>query len=354
MTKNISRFTFLLRKELRLIIAISLGIFLFILFFQPFPYEFTDFDSSLVFIAGLGAIVFLVMMLVRTIFLAADPAIPDEDQQALVPSFFQGFLIFVFSSVSFAFYLRYVGKIDITYYIALKAVVICITAPLALRLYTYYKCLMIQNKILQDEKENLHGQFEAYQNETMNKMLKNIEQMIQNSSQNKDRYRFEPIEIIDNAEILCRLGCIAINGALEIDLYGNINNTHISGTHLINGVGGSALFASNSYISVFTLFSVSSDGNISSIVPMVPHVDVPEHHVGVVVTEQGLADLRGLSPIERAESLIHSCAHPDYRPFLKNYLEKAKREVGGHQPHILEEAFSFYQRVKNTGSMKEE
>ena len=171
MNKNISRFTIFLKKELRLIIAISLGIFLFILFLQPFPYGFTDFNNSLVFIAGLGAIVFLVMILVRTVFLAAGPAILDEDLQVLVPSFLQGFLIFVFSSVAFAFYLRYVGEIDITYYIALKVVVICIAAPLALRLYTFYKRLMIQNKILQDEKENLHGQFEAYQKETMNKTI---------------------------------------------------------------------------------------------------------------------------------------------------------------------------------------
>jgi acyl-CoA hydrolase len=85
---------------------------------------------------------------------------------------------------------------------------------------------------------------------------------------------------------------------------------------------------------------------------MVPHVDVPEHSVDIVVTEQGVADLRGLSPLERADKMINLCAHPDYRPLLKDYLERAKKEVGGHQPHLLGEAFSFHQRLKETGTMK--
>jgi acyl-CoA hydrolase len=112
------------------------------------------------------------------------------------------------------------------------------------------------------------------------------------------------------------------------------------------------VFASNAYVSIFTFFSTSNAGNVSAIVPMVSHVDSTEHFVDVIVTEIGLADLRGLSPVERAEAIIENCAHPDYRPLLREYFEKARKEVGGHEPHILEEAFSFHQRLKKQKTMK--
>ena len=167
----------------------------------------------------------------------------------------------------------------------------------------------------------------------------------------KNKIILRPIEVINNPEMIRRLGIIAINGAIEADIYGNINNSHIGGTSLVNGVGGSGVFASNGYLSVFTLLSTGKGGNISTIVPMVTHVDLPDHNVDVVVTEQGLADLRGLSPIEKARAIIKECAHPDYKPLLTDYLERAVKQKGGHQPHILEEAFSFHLRLAQKGSM---
>ena len=85
---------------------------------------------------------------------------------------------------------------------------------------------------------------------------------------------------------------------------------------------------------------------------MASHVDQPEHAVDVIVTERGLADLRGLAPVERARAIIAGCAHPDYRPLLRDYLEDAIRARGGHEPHVLEKAFSFHTRYAETGSMK--
>lgn len=167
----------------------------------------------------------------------------------------------------------------------------------------------------------------------------------------REKLILRPVEITNHPEMVRRLGLIAINGAIEVDIYGNVNSSHIGGTQLVNGVGGLGVFAANARLSIFTLLSTGKEGDISTIVPMAPHVDQPEHNVDVVVTEQGLADLRGLSPVERAERLINNCAHPDYRPLLCDYLERAKKTVGGHQPHILEEAFSFHQRLKDTGSM---
>lgn len=168
----------------------------------------------------------------------------------------------------------------------------------------------------------------------------------------RDKIILRPLEIINNPEMVHRFGILAINGAIEADIYGHINCSHIGGTSLLNGVGGSGVFAANGYLSVFTFFSTGKGGNISTIVPMAPHVDHSEHNVDVIVTEQGLADLRGLSPVERACEIINNCAHPDYRPMLVDYLERAKRRVGGHEPHLLEEAFVFHRRYGQTGSMK--
>lgn len=173
---------------------------------------------------------------------------------------------------------------------------------------------------------------------------------------NIDQYKKKVIirssDVIYDPGIIRRLGCIALINALEVDIYGHVNSSHIGGTHFVNGVGGGSVFASNAYLSVFLTLSTGKNGDISSIVPMATHVDHSEHNVDVLVTEQGLADLRGLSPVERAERIIANCAHPDYRTQLSDYLHRAIRNVGGHEPHMLEEAFSLHLRLKETGSMK--
>ncbi|URQ75962.1 MAG: acetyl-CoA hydrolase/transferase family protein [Candidatus Ochrobactrum gambitense] len=173
---------------------------------------------------------------------------------------------------------------------------------------------------------------------------------------NIDRYRdkliLRPQEISNHPEVIRRLGIIGINTALEFDIYGNVNSTHVDGTHMMNGIGGSGDFARNAYISIFVSKSEAKNGAISSIVPMVTHVDHTEHDVDILVTEQGLADLRGLAPRERARVIIDNCAHPDYRDQLNDYFERA-RARGGHTPHLLEEAFSWHTRRRESGSMQQ-
>jgi succinyl-CoA:acetate CoA-transferase len=76
--------------------------------------------------------------------------------------------------------------------------------------------------------------------------------------------------------------------------------------------------------------------------------------VDIVVTEQGLADLRGTSPKQRAVQIIEKCVHPDYRPMLQEYYRAAlNASPGKHTPHILEEAFGWHQRFQRTGTMKQ-
>ncbi len=168
----------------------------------------------------------------------------------------------------------------------------------------------------------------------------------------KDRILFRPQEISNSPEVSRRIGIIAMNTALEVDIYGNVNSTHSQGKKIMNGIGGSGDFSRSAVISIFTTSSLAKDGNISSIVPMCPHVDHTEHEVSAIVTEQGYADLRGLSPKERAVKIIENCAHPDYRDALMDYFDRACAEMPCQTPHILEEALSWHVRYEKTGSMK--
>jgi succinyl-CoA:acetate CoA-transferase len=173
--------------------------------------------------------------------------------------------------------------------------------------------------------------------------------------ENLDHYRdfivLRPQEISNSPGIVRRMGIIGINTALEVDIYGNINSTHVNGTHMMNGIGGSGDFARNAQLSIFVTSSLARKGDISCVVPMVPHVDSNEHDVDVIVTEQGYADLRGLAPRERAPLIISRCAHPTYREALYAYVEAANR-LGGHTPHVLEKALQWHITARDTGSMR--
>ncbi|NDP60734.1 MAG: succinate CoA transferase, partial [Oxalobacteraceae bacterium] len=166
----------------------------------------------------------------------------------------------------------------------------------------------------------------------------------------KERLVLRPQEVSNHPEIIRRLGIIAINTALEADIYGNVNSPHTLGTHVMNGIGGSGDFARNAYLAVFATKSLAKGGRISSIVPMVSHVDHNEHDVDILVTEIGLADLRGLAPRERAQVIINHCVAEPYRQLLRDYVAEAG-ERGGHTPHVLEKALSWHTRFRDTGTM---
>ncbi|MDD0839952.1 acetyl-CoA hydrolase/transferase family protein [Curvibacter sp. HBC61] len=168
----------------------------------------------------------------------------------------------------------------------------------------------------------------------------------------RQRIVLRPQEISNHPELVRRLGVIAMNAMIEADLYGNVNSTHIMGSSIMNGIGGSGDFARNGYLSFFVTPSVAKGGAISCIVPMVSHVDHTEHDVQVIVTEQGLADLRGLAPTQRAKLIVERCAHPSFRPQLQDYLDRAARGAPGlHTPHLLTEALSWHTRFLETGHM---
>ncbi|MGI4818461.1 acetyl-CoA hydrolase/transferase family protein [Brevundimonas sp.] len=168
----------------------------------------------------------------------------------------------------------------------------------------------------------------------------------------RGRIILRPQEISNHPEVIRRLGCIAMNGLIEADIYGNVNSTQVMGSRIQNGIGGSGDFARNAYISCFVTPSTAKGGKISAIVPMASNVDHITQDVQVIVTEQGLADLRGLSPKQRAKVIINNCAHPMYRDMLQDYYDRALTSSYGLQsPHMLTEALSWHQRFIDTGSM---
>ena len=169
----------------------------------------------------------------------------------------------------------------------------------------------------------------------------------------KGRILLRSEEISNHPELVRRLGVLAMNGMIEADIYGNVNSTHVMGSSMCNGIGGSGDFARNAYVAMFLTPSTAKDGAISCIVPMASHVDHTEHDVHVIVTEQGVADLRGLPPRRRAQQIIGHCAHPDYRPALQDYLDRATATgPGRHTPHLLDEALSWHVRYLHKGTMR--
>jgi DNA-binding LytR/AlgR family response regulator len=158
-----------LKKNFSLFISISLGIFMFILFFQPFPFETIDKNNQLIIIAGLGCIVFLLLSLIRIPYLIYFK-VNQRNDNGLLP-FLCGFGIMVLSSVSFAFYLRYVGKIHISFFLMVKVSLICITAPVIVSIYDLIDTLKHQYESVLKEKKNIQKQVEKYEEDMLNKAI---------------------------------------------------------------------------------------------------------------------------------------------------------------------------------------
>lgn len=165
----------------------------------------------------------------------------------------------------------------------------------------------------------------------------------------RSRLVLRPQEITNSPELVRRLGLITINTAIEIDLFGNVNSTHVMGKDLMNGIGGSGDFTRNAHVSIYTCPSVAKKGAISTIVPFVTHLDHSEHSVQVVVTEHGIADLRGKAPHDRAEAMIENCVHPEYRQLLRGYLNISDK---GHVPQTLHNAFAMHLAYLESGDMR--
>ena len=216
-----------------------------------------------------------------------------------------------------------------------------------------FKGLKMFTEVIQDSAFNLirEGIIEGASCTSLSLSEEVQKEMYENIDFYRERIVIRPQEVSNNPGLARELKLIAMNTPIECDIYGNVNSTHIMGTKIMNGIGGSGDFARNAGLSIFATSSVAKGGDISCIVPFCSHIDHTEHDVQVIVTEQGVADLRWKSPRERAKAIIENCAHPDYKPMLKEYFDEALK-LGGHTPHVLSKALSWHQRFLETGTMK--
>lgn len=215
--------------------------------------------------------------------------------------------------------------------------------------------LSIYTEVIQDGMFDLidAGKVEVCSGTALSPSPDGLKRFYDNIEEYSKKIILRPQEISNNPGLARKLGVISMNTAIEFDIFGNVNSTHIMGSKMMNGIGGSGDFTRNAYLSVFCTSSVAKNGDISSIVPFVSHIDHTEHDVCVFCTEQGIADVRGLAPIERARKIIENCAHPDYKGELLSYLERAiEKTKGAHTPILLDEALSWHKRFTETGSMK--
>lgn len=160
-----------LKEELGLLLSISFGVFLFVLFFQPFPFVGFDFNNSLLFVGGLGTIVFFIMVLIRITFPRLLKRNNEESQLLLLPAYLNGFIILVLSSVAFVFYLRYVGMVNITFFMVFKVVLLCLAPPLILRSFDLINELTEHNELLIVENKIIQKQVEKYEEDILNKTI---------------------------------------------------------------------------------------------------------------------------------------------------------------------------------------
>lgn len=177
-----------------------------------------------------------------------------------------------------------------------------------------------------------------------------IQELYRNMADYRDRLVVRPSEISNSPEVILRLGICSMNTAIEVDIYGHVNSTKICGSRMMNGVGGSCDYTCASMLSTFTCASTQKEGRISSIVPFCSHIDHTEHYVDAIITEYGVADLRGLCATDKAEALI-AIAHPDYRPILREY-QRLAGQIGGHTPHRLSAAFALHDTYQRKGDMR--
>jgi len=217
-----------------------------------------------------------------------------------------------------------------------------------------FQHLTMYTEVVQDSSLELirEGVIDMASTTSLSLSEEGLKDLYANLSFYKDHVILRPQDVSNHPEPIKRLGVIAINTAAEIDIYGNVNSTHATGSSIINGIGGSGDFSRNARISIFMTPSTGKKGALSRIVPMVTHVDNCEHDVNIVITEYGIADLRGKCPRERVRDIIENCAHPDYRPALRAYYERACEKASGLQtPHDLATCFDMHRKYLETGSM---
>lgn len=166
---------------------------------------------------------------------------------------------------------------------------------------------------------------------------------------NNPSVEMHPIDYVNNPiEIAKNDNMVSINSCLQVDLLGQVVSDTI-GLSQFSAVGGQVDFVRGATMSkggrsIIAMPSTARKGTVSRIVPIITEgsaVTTPRNDVNYVVTEYGIAQLKGKTLKERTKELIR-IAHPKFRPAL--VLEYKKRF--GSDPFTEEEFKSFKNSIK--------
>jgi acetyl-CoA hydrolase len=225
-----------------------------------------------------------------------------------------------------------------------------------------FKNLSVYTEVLQDTMLDLFdsGKLDAASSCSLSLSVEGFQRFFKNWDSYADKITLRQLSISNAPEPIRRLGCIAMNTPVEFDMYAHANSTLVGGTRMINGLGGSGDFLRNGFLKIMHCPSArptkTDPTGITCVVPKAPHIDHTEHDLDVVVTEQGLADLRGLAPKERAQEIINKCVHPDYKDIIQEYLDISTKECLakgiGHEPQLFDRCFKMQQNLAKNGTMK--
>lgn len=172
MSENIiNQFIALSKKYFRIYLWISISVFLFILFFQPFPTNHFEFENKLLFIAGFGFIIFITQVIVQILFQRyLIQNMEDEEYNPLMTSLFY-FVQMLFTSVAFVFYIRYVGNTGITFNVVLRVAVISLSVPVTIHLKNSLLAMHLKYKKLLDESRLQQDKLKMFSDNYANKFI---------------------------------------------------------------------------------------------------------------------------------------------------------------------------------------
>lgn len=172
--KKIDQFISITKKNFQVYLAISILVFLFVLFFQPFAIEKFEFENKLLFFAGFGLIIliFLILnqMLFQSLFLQLEKKQPNDS--LLFSLYF--FSLTVTISLAFIFYIRYVGEEQVTFNLVVKVVFICIAIPVTMHVHNRLSDYQDRLKDLLQEKNSLQSKLQQFSESYANKFVEII------------------------------------------------------------------------------------------------------------------------------------------------------------------------------------
>ncbi len=152
-----------LKEELGRLFILSFTVFLFILFFQPFPLEMLDYNNRLLFVTGFGAITFILSCIIFILLPGSFPKWFKVSEWESEPPFLLRFFFIIFTTTAFAFYIRFVGMVPMTLYITFKILLVCLLPLIILIILNKIKSFERLINTLRDQNKYCISQLREYE-----------------------------------------------------------------------------------------------------------------------------------------------------------------------------------------------